>query len=119
MALRPRSIGFLIAGVLLAFAARAADFLPGVEDLPLMPGLSAAPDATTVFDTPAGRIIEAEARSTRGTEAEVRRFYTETLPALGWKAVDEKTFDREGERLVIIVARRGGGLSVRFDIRPR
>lgn len=123
MAVRRRPARLLTAGVLaaalLAFTAKAADFLPGVEDMPLMPGLTAAPDATTVFDTPAGRIVEAEARSNRGTEAEVRRFYGETLPALGWRAIDEKTFEREGERLLINVARRGSGLSVRFDIRPR
>ncbi len=128
MAVRSRSPRRLIAGILLAAAlassaatvpALAADFLPGVQDLPLMPGLTVTPDATTVFDTPAGRIVEAEARSSRGSEAEVRRFYGETLPSLGWRAVDEKTYEREGEKLSITVARRGGGVSVRFDIRPR
>lgn len=85
-----------------------------------MPGLTAAPDATTVFDTPAGRIVQAEARAAGGTEGEVRRFYGQTLPALGWRAVDARSFEREGESLHISVTRRsGGGLTVRFDIRPR
>jgi len=121
MALRRRSLGVLTA-VLLALSgpAAAAEFLPGVEDMPLMPGLVAAPDATTVFDTPAGRIVQAEARAAGGTETEVRRFYGETLPALGWRAVDARSFEREGERLLISVTRRAaGGISVRFDIRPR
>ena len=36
-------------------------FVSGIEDLPLMPGLEEVDETTMVFDTPAGRIVEASA----------------------------------------------------------
>src|SRR3546814_7081615 len=59
----------------------------GVEDLPLMPGLAEIADAATVFDAPQGRIVESYAAGTVAA-AEIRSFYAQTLPQLGWTAVD-------------------------------
>lgn len=99
--------------------AAAAEFVPGVEDLPLMPGLEPVPEASTSFDTPSGRIVEAEARGRGVSEAEVRRFYARTLPSLGWRALDDRRYERAAERLTIDFGRSQGMLTVRFDIRPR
>ena len=109
----------LLASCLAAFSVAAAEFVPGVEDLPLMPGLEAVAEASTSFETPTGRIVEAEARGKGMSEAEVRRFYAGTLPALGWRAVNDRRYERAGERLTIDVTQGRGMLSVRFDIRPR
>src|SRR3546814_2954347 len=77
----------------------------GVEDLPLMPGLAEIADAATVFDAPQGRIVESYAAGTVAA-AEIRSFYAQTLPQLGWTAVDAGQagpleFRREGERLTL------------------
>jgi hypothetical protein len=115
-----RSLQALVVALgLVTFGAAAAEFVPGVEDLPLMPGLEAVVDASTSFETPSGRIVEAEARGKGLSEAEVRRFYAGTLPALGWRAVNDRRYERAGERLIIDFTHARDVLTVRFDIRPR
>src|SRR5689334_6805677 len=61
-------------------------FVAGIGDLPLMPGLSPVPEQDVVFDKPAGRIVQAVARGPV-KPADVSRFYAETVPQLGWRAV--------------------------------
>jgi len=100
-----------------AAPAAAGDFLPGFDDLPVMPGLSAVDGAGIVFDTPAGRIIEGYAAGTVTRES-VRRFYDETLPQLGWKRVSKYEFRREGEQLKIDFQGKDRTLTVRFTLSP-
>jgi hypothetical protein len=108
----------LFAVLLFAVApARAGDFLPGFDDLPVMPGLAAVDGAGIVFDTPAGRIIEGYAAG-KVTKQSVRRFYDETLPQLGWKRVSSNEFRREGEQLKIDFKGEDRALTVRFTLSP-
>lgn len=101
--------------------ARAAAFLDGFEDLPLMPGLSQQADRTILFDSPYGRVVEAYAAG-RITAADVVDFYHATLPQLGWRREAERVFRREGEVLRIDFPRptTGGAavLVVRFEVSP-
>ena len=76
----------------------AAGFLGGVEDLPLMAGLTEVTEARMVFDKPAGRIVEAFAVGQLEPEA-VRVFYRQALPQLGWARLEGLRFEREGEIL--------------------
>ena len=48
--------------MMLGLGHAAGGFLSGAEDLPLMPGLHEVPEATLIFDKPAGRLIRAMAR---------------------------------------------------------
>lgn len=109
----------MVAFCFAAFGAVAAEFVPGVDDLPLMPGLEAAPERSTSFETPSGRIVEVETHGKGMAETDVRGFYARTLPSLGWRAVNERRYERAGERLIIDFTQRQGVLVVRFDIRPR
>lgn len=101
----------------------AESFVTGFEDLPLMPGLTPAPDESVVFHNPTGRIVQAAARG-RVPAAQVRAFYAETLPQLGWKAGGPDRFVREGEALRIDFGHRKGGAAagdeivVRFVLSP-
>ncbi len=92
-------------------------FLPGVEDLPLMPGLREIPEATLIFDKPAGRLVRAMARG-ESNPAALWRFYDETLPQLGWRRLATGYFVRDGEGLRITVENNGTTLTVRFAIAP-
>jgi hypothetical protein len=108
----------LFAALLLAVTqARAGDFLPGFDDLPVMPGLAAVDGAGIVFDTPSGRIVEGYAAG-KVTKESVRRFYDETLPQLGWKRVSKTEFRREGEQLKIDFKGEDRALTVRFTLAP-
>ena len=105
--------------VCLALPGRAAAdaFVSAIDDLPLMAGLSEAPERTLTFESPAGRIVEAHATG-RLSRRSVIDFYAATLPQLGWRQVAETFFRREGETLLIEVTAVGGGLDVQFSLKP-
>lgn len=111
----------LIAAVLAAAAVGAAAqerFVGGTEDLPLMAGLSEVAGRGMVFDTPAGRIVEAYARGPV-TREQVLEFYAATLPQLGWRADGAAAFRREDEVLKLEFPAPGpDGLVVLFTLSP-
>ncbi len=110
----------LIAALLAAaFGAAAQErFVGGTEDLPLMAGLSEVAGRGMVFDTPAGRIVEAYA-SGPVTRDRVLEFYAATLPQLGWRPDGTAAFRREDEVLKLdFSAAGGGGLMVLFRLAP-
>jgi hypothetical protein len=107
-----------LAFCMLAAAALAGDtFLAGFGDLPLMKGLAAAPDSETVFDTPAGRIVEGYAVGAVSRDS-VETFYRKSLPQLGWRRVKPNVYRREEETLTIELTKRGESLTVRFMLAP-
>jgi hypothetical protein len=98
-------------------------YVPGTEDVPLMPGLAADDAASVIFDKPQGRIVEAAARGAVTRHA-VMAFYEESLPQLGWrrtvpKSAATKSFERDGERLSLDFDGRDGNLQVAFTLAPR
>ena len=98
-----------------------SQFVPGVEDLPLPEGLIADPDASVVYDTSAGRIVQAVARAGASSAVDYRQviaFYRRTLPQLGWQAVAANRWRREGENLHIELVADRHSLVVRFDLAP-
>ncbi len=110
--------------VLVLLAARVAPhadgFVPGTEDLPLMPGLESIAGSAVVFDKPEGRIVESTAHG-KLTRYAVTRFYAQTLPQLGWQHVagTRATWTRSGERLRLDFRGPDGDLSVGFMIAPQ
>jgi hypothetical protein len=93
-------------------------FVIGIEDMPLMAGLIEDEEAGLIFDKPGGRLIEAYAFGRLGAD-EVSEFYRTTLPALGWRHVDNLAFLREGEMLRIHLIAGEDGLTVRFVLSPQ
>jgi hypothetical protein len=97
--------------------ARAADFVAGTEDLPLMPGLAAVAGSSLIFDKPQGRIVEAQAAGKVSRNA-VQSFYDATLPQLGWISAGANAWQREGEQLHLDFHGRDGELTVGFSLKP-
>ncbi|MGA2087673.1 MAG: hypothetical protein ACLQE9_01525 [Roseiarcus sp.] len=97
--------------------ARADEFVPGTEDLPLMPGLAPIDGSSLVFDKPEGRIVEAQAKG-KLARGDVARFYAQTLPQLGWSAAGTDLWRREGERLKLDYRGPDGNLTVSFTLSP-
>ncbi len=123
-----RRVCFIAVAALLATGSARADegFVPGVDDLPLMPGLAAMTGQSVVFDAPGGRVVEAWAEGSV-TAAAVRSFYGSTLPQLGWTEAAPDVFRREGETLRLEFPAAGrptaepiaaGALLVRFYLSP-
>lgn len=123
MLILPAVLGLLLQN---APAARAADdaFVSGFPDLPLMRGLTPVEGQEVVFDKPGGRILQAVA-SGPVAAGEVRAFYAQTLPQLGWRPAGADRFARDGEILVIEYIGEGsaGGSAepstVRFALNPQ
>lgn len=114
---RASFLGFVLAFTLRFGAALAADaFVPGIDDLPLMPGLVAEADAL-VFDKPDGRIVQATALGSLESRA-VRDFYDSALPQLGWQRQSAGRYVREGEALAITIESAGGRITVQFTLSP-
>jgi hypothetical protein len=108
---------FLIALLLVIAPARAGDaFVEGFEDLPLAPGLVNLPEAGTGFDKPTGRIVVAYA-SGKTSRSAVEKFYSTTLPQLGWTR-EGGAYLRDGERLTIEILGAEGGVTVRYTLAP-
>jgi len=107
----------LLAG-LPAVAGGAARFFGGIEDLPLMPGLTELAGEAVIFDKPEGRIVTVAAEGALARR-EVLEFYRRTLPQLGWREQGPATYLRAGEVLRIEVTRRGQGVTVRFTVSPQ
>jgi hypothetical protein len=112
----------LLAAALLGLSAAAyaetPGFVPGTEDVPLMPGLSTDSGSDLVFDKPQGRIVEIHAHGAVTRKA-VLAFYKESLAQLGWHAADERHFQREGEKLSLDIAGNDGNLQVGFTLAPQ
>lgn len=95
------------------------EFIAGIEDLPVMPGLAEIADAGLIFDKPSGRIVEAYAQGEVGEQA-VLDFYQETLPQLGWLSQADNRYAREGEELTLEVrASETGVVVVMFRLAPK
>lgn len=101
-----------------AVAVAAEAFVAGIEDLPLMPGLTQLTGSGFAFDSAGGRVVEAYATGDLDPAA-VSAFYAETLPQLGWAALGDDRYAREGERLELSFVPGGGPLTLRFNLTPQ
>lgn len=114
-------VGLLMGGVPTNVAAQdATQFVTVIEDLPLMPGLTEDADAGVIFDSPAGRIVEAYATGDVGRDR-VLEFYAAALPQLGWRQDAAGVFVRENEILKLEFpgpVKSGRPLTVRFSLAP-
>ena len=92
-------------------------FISGFSDLPIMPDMSEIREANLSFDTAAGRIVVAFARTSRGHD-EVLAFYEESLKQLGWKKKPDGQFLRDSEILALDFFPDGHKLVVQFSLEP-
>lgn len=97
---------FSVMLLLLCFAWQArADFVEGLEDIPLPEGLSQVENGNLSFGNEEIRLIEAYLTSPDLMFQQVANFYEETLPQMGWQIKRQRKgkilFEREGETLEI------------------
>ena len=75
-----------------------------------------------VFDAPGGRYAETRFRG-QADVAEIREYYRDVLPSLGWQPAGRSSGDlvfvREDERLEIRVGRAYGRTQVELAVQPR
>lgn len=92
-------------------------FFSGIEDLPVTPGLREIQDESLIYDTSAGRIVQAYAQG-HLSSGSILEFYRVTLPQLGWQALGKKKFRRETEILELKITRSSGGARLLIRLNP-
>lgn len=78
---------------------QSAEFFDTLPDVPKMQGMEERDDLTFIFDKPEGRIIETLAHLDGLSSEQIRSYYGDTLPQLGWKKNNADEFIREREKL--------------------
>lgn len=101
--------------LLTAPALASTGFFTGVDDLPLMPGMTEKRDETVVFDNASGRIVETTAAS-EAPQTQILGFYAQSLPPLGWQQTSATSYSRADEILTIQITTDG---TVHFSISPK
>lgn len=80
-------------------AEQSSEFFETLPDVPKMRGMEERGDLTFIFDKPEGRIIETLAHLDGLSSEQIRSYYGDTLPQLGWKKSSADEFIREQEKL--------------------
>lgn len=111
---------FLLSLCLLAVPAMAetSRYFEALYDVPVMPGLEELPDQAMLFDKPDGRIASVVAATKTVQEADIRRFYEDTLAQMGWKKSAGNQYVRGGDRLSMEIAARPPLTVVHFTLEP-
>ena len=102
-----------------AYRSGGQQFFESLNDVPLMPGLYELLDESVVFDKAQGRIIESSAASDELAEAEIKGFYEQALPQMGWERITPQTFVRQDERLTMELKEQDNYSIVQFTVSPR
>ena len=93
------------------------EFVQGSEDIPLLKGMEKSSEETFGFDSRSGSILTSE-YVTKNSFKAVKKFYSQTLPQMGWKlhatADHQITFKREKEKLEIEFKQNGKQNKVKF-----
>ncbi len=94
-------------------------FAKVIDDLPLMPGLRIVVEKDVLFIAKTGRIAQTMATGSVDVDS-VYPFYQKSLPQLGWKLIDARTYERENDRLRIDVSGTGptAATVVKFSVQP-
>ena len=104
---RNLNIFFLsILGMLAATAADAAEFIDGMDDVPVAEGLTQTEENNVSFANDETRFVEVYLSGENISFAKVADFYRQTLPQLGWRPRGQENgvvrFERDGESLDIV-----------------
>jgi len=94
-------------------------FFTALQDIPLKPGLVELSDQTLVFDKPQGRIVESIAKIENGTDNDIRLYYKQSLPQLGWEYKDTGLYSRKQEHLHLSFENHEGQRFLRVMLEPR
>ena len=111
---------FLFLAALSAGAEEGPVFFRNIADVPVMPGLSEIYNEGFVFDKAEGRLVEARAivRNAELKASDIRGFYEEILPRLGWRPAGESVFTRGPDRLEFFLNTDSGVPVLHLKVSP-
>lgn len=96
--------------IFFSLGAARADFVEGLEDIPLPEGLTQQHNDDVSFGNTESRFVESYFTSPKLACRQVKDFYRGTLPQLGWKFLRAESkrlvFERDMESLQIVCERQ-------------
>lgn len=108
--------------VMCANISNAAEFIEGLEDIPIMEGLKQTQTDSISFGNEMSRFVEVYLEGEKIKSSEVENFYRSTLPQLGWKYGGKKkkiiSFYRDDEQLDI-ATEKDKPLIIRITLKSR
>ena len=112
---------FFLICLIFSFNAQAA-FIEGLEDVPIMEGLTQQSNDDISFGNEESRLIEVVLRGESIKFKKVQDFYKLTLPQMGWiyqgKRGNTLIFEREGE-IIEITKESDKPLNVRITVKSK
>jgi len=93
-------------------------FVNGFDDIPIYKNMQNDKDSLILFDTINGRYLSSEIVGKEKME-DVRKFYLEVLPNLGWRMENENIFLRDSEKLEINYFKEENDTRIIFSISPK
>ncbi len=116
-----RYVILFLCNFLFCIRAQAA-FIEGLEDVPVMEGLTQLPNDAISFGNEESRLVEAVLESDTLSFKKVQEFYKSTLPQMGWiyqgKRGSTLVFEREGE-VIEISQESATPLQVRITVKSK
>jgi len=106
----------------LSFNANAAEFIDGMEDVPLMSNIQQLQSNNISFGNDESRFVEAYITGQNTDFRKISTFYKDTLPQLGWKFKGTKNnvlhFERDKE-VLDIAQEKASPLLVRITLKSK
>ena len=87
-----------------------------IDDIPVMDSMNIEPEFSFSFDSPYGRVIILIATSSDNKE-QIKHFYSQVMPQLGWKAINE-IYQRGDEKFQVISSNKLESVIWRLSISP-
>ncbi|MEE2661517.1 MAG: hypothetical protein VYB39_00685 [Pseudomonadota bacterium] len=114
---RKLCIGIVFVGLILSLPASSQNFFSQIEDLPIAPGMEEVDPGSLFFQSSSGRIVVAVASGEEKISV-IRRFYTKSLPPLGWNFIQKGIYRRNSETLKLRFHQASGKVSIYLHIVP-
>lgn len=112
----------MVLGLALVSTMARAAFIEGMEDVPLMSGLTQLQSSNIAFGNEETRFTEAYLSGKVASFKKIAKFYKDTLPQLGWKFVSQKGkvlhFERDAD-VLDIAQEKASPLLLRITIKSK
>ena len=93
-------------------------FVNGIEELPVIKNMQNMPESLIYFDTNKGRFVQSKIVGNQSI-SQIKDFYENILPNLGWEKIDKNKFSRKSELMEIRYYKYNKDSIAEFNIKPK
>lgn len=93
-------------------------FVNGIEELPVITNMENMSESLIFFDTNKGRFVQSKIIGDQNID-QIKDFYDNILPNLGWEKIDKNKFIRKSELMEIKYYKYNKDSIAEFNIKPK